>query len=98
VSNNPIQNETTQPYPNTQKWYINNEKRNKRKKKAGVAMPIKIVTVFILRERNDIRSECRDTEQKNPFEVYNDDEASISSDFSNAAACCGDTAETHYNV
>lgn len=98
MNNNPIQNEKAQDGKNTQKWYINNEKRKKRKK-TRTAVPIKMVSVILVHDQNNIGDKDQGTGRQYQFEDYCDDddgEASISSNFSNTAACCGDTSETYY--
>ena len=95
VNNKPIQKEKTQTCTNTQKWYTNIEKR-KRKKKTRTVVPIKMVSVFVVHDANINGDECRGKRRQHRFEDNYDDEASISSNFSNTAACCGDTAESYY--
>jgi hypothetical protein len=96
VNNNPIHNEKSQVCTGAQKWFVNNDKR-KKKKKTRTAIPITVVSVYAAHDISISSEQCRDTRQRKLFEDYSDDEESVSSNFSNTAACCGDTAET-YNV
>jgi hypothetical protein len=98
VNNSAIQNEKAQNGKNTQKWYINNEKRKKRNKTRTV-VPIKMVSVIVVHDINNIGDKDHGTGRQYQFEDYDNDddgEASVSTNFSNTAACCGDTSETYY--
>jgi hypothetical protein len=93
VNNNKKTREKIHCRKTSQKWYVNNERRKRKKS----AVPIQIISI------HSNEGNCRATRQQQQqqhipvfLEDNSDDEASMSSNFSNTAACCGDTTETYY--